>query len=36
LLGDLALDRETRRRNKLDARKVRKLVDRLARKRERD
>jgi hypothetical protein len=34
LVGELALDRETRRRNKLGARKVRKLVDRLAHKRE--
>ena len=31
LLGELATDREARRRNKLDARKVRKLVDRIVR-----
>jgi hypothetical protein len=34
LVGDLALDRETRRRNSLGARKVRKLADRLANKRD--
>ncbi len=34
LVGDLAPDLETRRRNKLGARKVRKLVDRLAHKRD--
>ena len=34
LVGDLALDRETRKRNKLEARKVRKLVERLTQKRD--
>ncbi len=34
LVGELALDRETRRRNKLGARKIRKLVDRLAHRRD--
>ena len=34
LLGDLAADREARRRNKLSARKVRILVDRLANRRD--
>jgi hypothetical protein len=34
LIGDLAIDRETRKRNKLEARKVRKLVDRLAHRRD--
>ncbi len=34
LVGELTLDRETRRRNKLGARKVRKLVDRLEHKRD--
>lgn len=34
LLGDLAADREVRRRNKLSARKVRMLVDRLVDRRD--